>query len=356
MRYVITGGSGYIGGRLTELLVERDETERLVILDVRPPDIPWPKTEYVRGDVRDRAAMREVLERERPDALLHLAFIFNPIHDEARMYDVDVNGTQAVLQAASEAGVEQVLVTSSVAAYGAFPDNPVPLTEEHPVRGAPDYAYARDKADADRLCQLCALRHPERKMTIVRPCIVFGPSVDNYIVRFWTKQPFQADLGNLDGPMQFVHEDDVVSALTTLLEGGHDGVYNLAGDGEITLRQAAEISGLPIRRMPLRPYRAFAGLMWRLRASEAPPGQLEFSRWPWVVSNEKLKGTGWKPSHTSRETFEVTMRAQGKVDGATLGSAAQASPADGPLAQLGERQLDKLEVAGSSPARPTPAA
>ena len=52
MRYVITGGSGYIGGRLTELLVERDETERIVILDVRPPDVPWPKTEYVRGDVR----------------------------------------------------------------------------------------------------------------------------------------------------------------------------------------------------------------------------------------------------------------------------------------------------------------
>ena len=126
------------------------------------------------------------------------------------MYDVDVNGTQNVLDAASSAGVQHVLVTSSATAYGAFPDNPVPLTEEDPVRGAPDYAYARDKADADRLCQLWALRHPDRKMTIVRPCIVFGPSVNNYIVRFWTKQPFQADLGNLDGPMQFVHEDDVV--------------------------------------------------------------------------------------------------------------------------------------------------
>ena len=99
------------------------------------------------------------------------------------MYDVDVNGTQAVLQAASEAGVEQVLVTSSVAAYGAFPDNPVPIAEDQPVRGQPDFPYARDKAEADRVCQLWAAEHPDRVMTIVRPAIVFGPNVDNYISR-----------------------------------------------------------------------------------------------------------------------------------------------------------------------------
>jgi UDP-glucose 4-epimerase len=183
MRYVITGGSGYIGGRLTELLAAREDTERIVDLDVRPPDVPWPKTEYVRGDVRDRAAMRELLERERPDALLHLAFLLDPIHDEARMYDIDVNGTQAVLEAASDAGVEQVLVTSSASAYGAFPDNPVPIAEDHPVRGQPDFSYARHKAESDRICQLWAAAHPDRVMTIVRPTIVFGPNVDNFLSR-----------------------------------------------------------------------------------------------------------------------------------------------------------------------------
>ena len=315
MRYLITGGSGYLGGRLVDHLSRRDDTERIVIADVKPPGPFKPKTEFKQLDVRDRSGVSQVIEAGRPDALVHLAFILNPIHDEALMYDVDVNGTQNVLDAASAAGVQHVLVTSSATAYGAFPDNPVPIEEDHPVRGAPDYAYARDKSDADRLCQLWALRHPDRRMTIVRPCIVFGPSVDNYIVRFWTKQPFQADLGNLDGPMQFVHEDDVVDALSGLLEGGHDGAYNLAGEGYITLREAAEISGLPIRRMPLRPYRAFARAMWRARVSEAPPGQIEFARWPWVVSNEKLKSTlGWTPRYTSRETFEITMRAQGKIE------------------------------------------
>ena len=163
--------------------------------------------------------MRATLERARPDALVHLAFVLNPIHDEALMYDIDVNGTHNVLEAAAAAGTEQVLVTSSSTAYGAFPDNPVPLTEEDPVRGVPAFAYARDKTESDRLCQLWAAQHPDRTMTIVRPCIVFGPNVDNYLVRLWTKQPFAPDAGILDHQIQFVHEDDVVEAISALLRG-----------------------------------------------------------------------------------------------------------------------------------------
>src|SRR5919106_1722375 len=173
MRYVITGGAGYIGTPLAGLLTGREETERVVIADARPPSTYYrPKTEYARVDVRDREGVRALLERERPDALVHLAFILNPSHDEHLMYDVDVNGTHNVLEAAGRAGTEQVLVTSSAVAYGAFPVNPVALSEDDPVRGVASFSYARDKTESDRLCQLWGLRHPDRTMTIVRPCIV----------------------------------------------------------------------------------------------------------------------------------------------------------------------------------------
>ena len=213
--------------------------------------------------MRDRAAVRSVLERSGADVLVHLAFVLNPSHDEHLMYDVDVNGTHNVLEAAAEAGTGQVLVTTSSTAYGAFPDNPVPLTEEDPVRGVAGFSYARDKTESDRLCQLWAKDHPDRVMTIVRPCIVFGPNVDNYIVRLWTKQPFAVDAGgNLDQRIQFVHEDDVVEAVTALLLGRHAGAFNVAGGGDMTTRECAEIIGSPIRKMPLRAYRALARAMW----------------------------------------------------------------------------------------------
>jgi UDP-glucose 4-epimerase len=327
MRYVITGGAGYIGSRLVDLLSRREDTERIVICDLAPPGVYRPKTQFERVDVRDREAVRATLERAGADAVIHLAFILNPSHDEHLMYDVDVNGTHNVLEAAAAAGTGQVLVASSSTAYGAFPDNPVPLTEDDPVRGVSSFAYARDKTESDRICQLWAAAHPDRVMTIVRPCIVFGPNVDNYLVRLWTKTPFSPDAGHLDNPIQFVHEDDVVEAMSALLLGRHAGAFNVAGDGVMTLRESYEAIGTPIRRMPLRAYRGLARALWAARVSEAPPGQIEFALYPWVVSNEKLKRTaGWSARHPSRQTFEITMRTHGKLPpaGAPAGEPAAA--------------------------------
>ena len=315
MRYLITGGSGYIGSRLVERLSERDETERIVIADVRPPAAFRPRTDFRRLDVRDREGVRALVAEVKPDALIHLAFMLNPSHDEALMYDVDVNGTFHVLEAASFAGTEQVLVTSSATAYGAFPDNPVPLTEDDRVRGVAGFSYARDKTECDRLCQLWALRHPDRVMTIVRPCQVFGPNVDNYLVRLWLKQPFLADLGGVDLPIQYVHEDDVVEALVLLLDGRHGGAFNVAGDGEMRASECAELIGMRRLRVPEKAFRRFAGLMWKLRQAEAPPGAIDFTKYSWLVSNQKLKDVGWRPRWTSRETFELTMRQKGRLEG-----------------------------------------
>jgi UDP-glucose 4-epimerase len=316
VRYLITGGSGYIGSRLTDELSGRDETELIVDVDVKPPPRQWPKTEFVKGDVRDRAAIKGLLERHEIDALIHLAFVLDPTHDDVTMYDVDVNGANSVLQAASEAGTEQVMVTTSATAYGAWPDNPTPIAEDWPVRGVPDFYYARDKADADRACQLWAARHPDRVMTIVRPSIVFGPNVDNYIVRGFANFPFIPVLDGVDVDFQLVHEDDLVSALILLLDGKKDGAFNVGGDGVITWRRAGEMVGKKGRRVSLKNMKRLNGLLWRLHVprTESPPGNLEFLRYPWVVSTEKLKSeTGWEPRYDTLETFKITMRARGVI-------------------------------------------
>jgi UDP-glucose 4-epimerase len=315
MKYLITGGSGYIGSRLVELLGQREDTERVVIADLRPPAVPWPKSAYVEMDVRD-PAMAKLVELEQPDALVHLAFVLNPLRDERLMYDIDVNGTHNVLEAASRAGTEHVLVASSTTAYGAWPDNPVPLPEEHPVRGMPNYEYARDKTEMDRMCQLWAARHPDRAMTIVRPCIVFGPNVDNYIIRIWLTAPFMLLVDGIDAEIQYVHENDVVDALSRLLIERKAGIFNLTGDGTLKTSEAAQIAGLKTRSVGYRGYRRLASAFWRLRVPrvEAPPGQIDFFRYPWIAANDKIKAElDWQPRYTSRETFEIALRAKGKA-------------------------------------------
>ena len=315
MRYLITGGSGYIGSRLVELLAAREDTERIVILDLKPPAVPWPKSTYVEMDIRDRR-MHALLQAEEPDALVHLAFVLNPIHDEYAMYDIDVNGTQNVLDAAAGAGVGHLLVASSTTAYGAWPDNPVPLREEDPVRGMPRYEYARDKTEIDRMCQLWAARHPERAMTIVRPCIVFGPNVENFIIHFWERAPFIPLIDGIDAELQYVHEEDVVEALSRLLLGRVEGIFNLTGDGTIRLSEGAALAGLKTRRVSYGPYRRLVSALWRLKVPriEAPAGQLDFVRFPWLASNERLKAAlDWQPRYSSREAFEQALAAKGKL-------------------------------------------
>jgi UDP-glucose 4-epimerase len=316
VRYLITGGSGYIGSRLTEILATRDDVDAIINLDIRPPARRVGNSNFVRGDVRDYASIRTLLDREQPDALVHLAFVLNPIRDEARMYDIDVNGTAAVLRAAGDAGTAQILVTSSATAYGAFADNPKPIAEDWPVRGQPDFSYARHKADADRICQLWALENPDRVMTIVRPSIVFGPNVDNYISRSWKTSAFMPILDGVEEQFQLVHEDDVVSAIIGLLDARAGGAFNVGGDGRMTWKESAEMVGLKTRVMSMKSVRRIYAAAWALHAPrvESPPGNLSFIRYPWIVSNEKLKSEiGWQPSATTREIFVETMFAKGLV-------------------------------------------
>jgi UDP-glucose 4-epimerase len=315
VRYLITGGSGYIGNRLAQVLGARDETELIVNVDVKPPPSTPPKTEFVEADVRGASRIRELLDKHQIDAVIHLAFLLNPIRDEAQMYDIDVNGTEAVLLAASEAGTKQVMATTSAVAYGAWPDNPNPIPEDWPVRGVKDFSYARDKTEADRLCQLWAERHPDRVMTIVRPSIVFGPGVDNFIIRGWTKARFMPLIDGHDAELQLVHNDDVADGLILLLDKKAPGAYNLAGDGTMTTRESAEMIGLKTREMTLEKLKRMARFAWRFRLPgvEAPPGYVEFAAHPWVVSNEKLKALGWQPKYDTRQTYEITMRENGKL-------------------------------------------
>ena len=105
-----------------------------------------------------------------------------------------------------------------------------------------------------------------------------------------------------------------MEALLTLLDGRHSGAFNVAGDGVMPGVECAEIVGLPRRRVPLKLAWRLASVMWKLRRSETPPGNLHFAIHPWLVSNEKLKReTSWRPRYSSRETFEITMRAHGKL-------------------------------------------
>lgn len=313
LRYLITGGSGYLGSRVLEQLAALSNTELIVNADVAVPQFRPPNSSFRQIDIRDGDAISTAIAEERPDVLIHMAFVLDPTRDEPEMYEVNVNGTFNVLAAAAAQGVDRVYVTTATMAYGAWANNPVPITEAQPVHGHARYVYARHAAEADRIAQLWATLHRQRLMTIIRPCTIYGPGADNHLVRMWESQAFFPDFGTGDQPTQFLHIDDAVSGIVGLIDSAHPGAFNLTPDGEITWHQCAEVAGIEVRPVREESFTGLAGGMWRLKTPgvEIPPSFVDFFKYPYLATNARLKKAvpGWQPQHASAEVFRAQVAA-----------------------------------------------
>ncbi len=313
--YAITGCSGYIGTRMTRRLLDADAENRVIGFDVRPPRFSDARLEFHELDVRD-ARLGEILEGRGVRSLLHFAFIVDPLYDEKEMTDIDLGGTRVVLSAVLRARIPHLVATSSTTAYGALPDNPVPLREEHPTRARPEFSYAHDKKLMDEMLRDFARAHAEMKVCIVRPCIVLGPTVSNYIAANLLRLPVAALIDGHDVPFQFIHEDDLVELLVACVSREAAGIYNAAADGMLTTRELASIQGK--RALPV-PRALVAGVLWAtqkahlLRYSLAP-GVLEYYRWPWVAANDKARAElGFAPRYTSRQVFDIVVARRDEI-------------------------------------------
>jgi UDP-glucose 4-epimerase len=310
----VTGCSGYIGSRLLRFMEESGKVEKIIGVDVNPPRCSPSKLEFHRLDVRDPSlANLFVLKEVR--TVVHLAFIVNPLHDEALMHDIDVNGTRNVLEAAAACRAAHLVIASSSTAFGAFPDNPEWMTEEDHPRRMPNYTYASDKYEVEMIAHLFSEDHPEIKVALVRPCIVYGPNVDNYLSRFVLRLPFFPSIGGERPEMQFVHEDDAAGVFMRVLEKEAEGVFHAVGEGTVNVEEIAAMVGK--RMVSVSPAVAYPAvdLLWKLRFPlvEGPSGMLDFIRYRWTISDHVTRRSLDLPPHmSSRDVVKLMIETHRK--------------------------------------------
>jgi nucleoside-diphosphate-sugar epimerase len=298
----VTGAAGYVGGKLVETLDSDDKVARILGFDIRPPSVRAKKLVFDNVDVRNPNLRRRF---ENVDVVVHLAYVMDPIKDEILMRDVNVNGSQNVFGGAAEAGVRKIVYMSSATVYGAHPDNPVPLTEESPLRANLDFNYPAHKLETEYVVNEFRGDHPEITFTLFRPAVVFGPNVDSA----WSHQleaPVFLGIRGFSPPFQFVHEDDVASALNFAVFADLDGAYNLAADGWLESDEVLQIVGR--RRVDISEPGAFSmlGRLWSWGLAEAPAGMIHYVMHPWVVSNKKLTDAGFTCRHGNEEALRDT--------------------------------------------------
>lgn len=302
---LVTGAAGFIGSALVRhLAVRRDRA--VIAVDLRAGE-DLPGVTWAMADIRD-AGLADLFRRHRPAVVVHLASVVAAGGDPARDYAIDVEGTANVAAAGLACGARRLVVTSSGAAYGYHPDNPVPLRETDALRGNENFPYARHKRLVEE--HLAALRRdrPELEQVVFRPCTVLGPAVRNQITAIF-ERPVVTGLSGNATPFSFIADEDVVAALACAIDGGPPGVYNLAGDGTVTLREIAAALDKPFVGLPPGLMRGAIGLLRALRLTRLEPAQVAFIQYRPVLDNTALRRDfGFTPRHSSRAAFDLYAR------------------------------------------------
>ena len=313
MRVLITGADGFLGRTLVQALASSGEAGCIVAQDVRevPAERRLPSVTYERHDVRE-AGLTEALRRHAIDTVVHLASIVTPGRGSSREleYAVDVLGSRNVLDACVAAGVGHLLVSSSGAAYGYHADNPAWITEDQPVRGNEAFAYSHHKKLVELMLAEARVQHPALRQTVFRIGTILGERVDNQITALFEKRRLLAIRGS-DSPFVFVWDEDVCGAFLHALRSGRGGLYNLAGDGALPLREIAARLHKPVLDLPAGLLRTALSIGSRLGLTRYGPEQLDFLRYRPVLLNTRLKqDLGYVPAKTSAQAFEAFVAAR----------------------------------------------
>ncbi|MFM8562847.1 MAG: NAD-dependent epimerase/dehydratase family protein [Acidimicrobiia bacterium] len=212
-------------------------------------------------------------------------------------------GTPELLAVATEHGVRHVVLLSSAMVYGAWPNNPVPITEDAALRPDFGFAFARQLATVEQMVDDWREGAPGRTSCILRPVPAMAADGTSSLVRALAAG-MGGRLGEDDVPAQFLHLDDLASAVELVVNRRLDGVYNVAPDGHVPGARVRSLWGMaPRLRLPDRLAEVVADVRWRFQRGPIPPGLRPYVRSPWLVSNGRLRAEGWTPSVTNEQAF-----------------------------------------------------
>ncbi|RIK11871.1 MAG: epimerase [Acidobacteria bacterium] len=298
MKVLVTGSSGFLGSSVVPGLV--DGGHEVVATDVREPASPTPGAVHVRMDVRERHTVDRVVGEHRPEVVVHLASIVTPGRDSDRALEraVDVDGSRHVLDACRAHGVRRIVVSSSGAAYGYHADNPVPLTEEDPLRGNVEFAYADHKRQVEEMLAAERVRTPELEQVVLRIETILGERVDNQITRLWAGR-FILRLAGAESPFVLVWDEDVVRTVVAAVTSPATGAFNVAGEGTVTVPQIARALGKRTLVVPEPLLRGALAAGKRLGLTAYGPEQTVFLAHRPVLDASRLRELGVEVAPTA---------------------------------------------------------
>lgn len=314
MRVVVFGASGNVGTSLLTALESEPSVTSIVGVARRLPEWRPAKTEWHTADV-----FRDDLDTvvAGADAVVHLAWLFQPTHDPVTTWNSNVIGSMRVFAAAARAGVSALVHSSSVGAYSPGPKDR-PVDESWPTHGWPNAAYGREKAYVERVLDVFERDNPGIRVVRMRPGFIFkeeaateqrrlfaGPFLPQRLVRPATI-PFVPDMPSLR--IQALHSRDAGEAFRLALTRDVRGAFNVAADPVVDSAVLADLLGA--RRVPVPPMlvRTAVAAGWHLRLIPASPGLVEMAlQVPIMDVSRAREELGWRPRHSAVDALRAVL-------------------------------------------------
>lgn len=328
MRVVVVGGTGNIGTSVITALAADPAVTSILGVARRRPDWHPDKTEWATADV---AASDLAPLFSGADAVVHLAWLFQPTHNPRITWRTNVIGTSRVLDAVARAKVPALVYASSVGAYSPRPEDDRPVTEDWPTHGWPTASYAVEKAYVERLLDIFERDHGGVRVVRMRPGFMFkresaaeqmrlfgGPLVPRRLVRPG-KVPIVPDIPGLR--FQALHSDDAGEAYRLAVTRDVAGAFNLAADPVIRPGDLARLLGARPVTVPRPVARGVLAAAWGARLVPASHHMLDMAlHLPLLDTTRARTELGWTPRRSGIEALQEL------IEGATRGSGGATPP------------------------------
>lgn len=317
MKVVVIGASGNIGSAVLREITSDGANDVLAVARRRPVVPAATAQASVEWRAADVATDDLVSLVEGAEAVVHLAWKFQPTHRPEVTWATNAVGTRRVLAAVRRAGVPAVVCASSVAAYSPV-EHDDPVNEGWDTDGASGATYCREKAYVERTLDAFEETNPDTRTVRIRPAFVFqrsaaseqrrifgGPLVRPAFLdrRFIPVTPVPAGLR-----FQTVHASDVGRAVAVAVKEPVRGAFNLAAEGVLRRDELGQLLAARTFEVPPRLVGGALDAAWRFRAARVPGSLLKaLMRVPLMSTDRARDLLGWSPRHSGSQALEAML-------------------------------------------------
>lgn len=307
---LVTGVGGELGGKLLARLGTNPELERVIGVDTEPPPkrvvTRMGRAEFVRADIRN-PLIAKIISTAKVDTVVHASTTAHPAGPSRRhvVKEMNVIGTMRLLAACQRSPlVHKLVVKSTAAVYGASAKSPAVFTEDSPLGPTSSRGYVSDAVEMEGYVRGLARRRPDITITMARFTNLIGPEVDTVTSRYFALPVVPTVLG-YDARMQLVHSADALTVLELATLQHKPGVFNVGGDGILTVSQAIRRAGRIELPLPKAILPSASPVLRGAKLVDFSPDQLQLLNYGRVVDTTRLKEEfGYTPRWSTREAFD----------------------------------------------------